>query len=293
MTTSTTVLRLDGGPLSVHRSGDPAAPPVVLLHGAMLDVAPLIWRHLIPALAGTRHVIAPDLPRHGGSRPWTGTLDQQRLEGVLDDMLDRLGVARAPFVGLSMGGGLATGYALTRPERVSALVAVNPGGLDDVRPWQFVTWLALRSRPALRWTMKWLASSAYLRRSMVDALTEGERTRDFAEVMAMTEAEARARAAHGEAALDDWQITAYGPRRMRLNHLPHLHRLAVPSLWVHGEHDTAVNEAVVRRAASLAPGGRYAVVPGAGHLAPLDRPDEVNALVMGLLDEVQPVRRRK
>ncbi|WP_049557102.1 alpha/beta fold hydrolase [Nonomuraea sp. SBT364] len=279
-----TLLHLDGGPLSVHRHGDPAAPPVVLLHGGMLDTAPLIWRHLMPALADRWQVIAPDLPGHGGSRPWSGTLDQPRLEGVLDDLLDRLGVGRAAFVGLSLGGGLATGYALTRPRRVSALVAINPGGLDDTRPWHFLTWLLLRYKPPLRWAMRWLASSAYLRRSMAGTLTDGERTRDFAEVMALTEAEARARAAHGEAVLDDWQITAYGPRRMRLNHSSRLHGLSVPSLWVHGDRDTAVTEAVVRRAASLAPGGRFASVPGAGHLAPLDRPDVVSNLVLEFLD---------
>ncbi|OLT23034.1 hypothetical protein BJF78_32535 [Pseudonocardia sp. CNS-139] len=278
-----TDLRLTGGPLRVYEAGPRDAPAVVLLHGAMLDTAPFTWRHLFPALAPDHRVVAPDLPRHGGSRPWTGTLDQPVMEAVLGEMLDRLDIERAALAGLSMGGGIALGYALAHPERVTRLVAINPGGLDTVRPLQLLTWLNLQADPLLRWSARVTALPGVLRGTTVRTLAGRAATRDLPDLLRLAEAEARARVAHGERALDDWQIAAYGPWRMRLDFTPRLPALAVPSLWVHGRHDTLVRGEAVRRAAALAPGGRYAEVADAGHLAPLDQPEATNSLVRDFL----------
>ncbi|MDA3645438.1 alpha/beta hydrolase [Saccharopolyspora indica] len=275
---------LPQGPLRVYQAGPAGAPCVVLLHGAMLDTAELTWRHLMPALARDRRVVAVDMPRHGGSRPWEGLLDQARMERVVEELLDHLGVSRAVLVGLSMGGGVGIGYALARPERVAGLVAINPGGLDDKRPLQLLTWLSLQCSPLLRWSMRWAASPSVLRRSMLRTFARGEGTRDLGVLMELIGAEARRRVEHGERALDDWQIAAYGPRRMRLNHIPELPRLRVPSLWVHGREDALVGRAVMRRAVAAAPGAVLAEIGGAGHLAPLDQPDEVAAAITSFLD---------
>lgn len=62
------------------------------------------------------------------SRP--GTVDQPWLKGVIDELLDQLEMDRTALVGLSMGGGVETGYALSRPERPGGLVAISPGGVE-------------------------------------------------------------------------------------------------------------------------------------------------------------------
>ncbi|MFC3999090.1 alpha/beta fold hydrolase [Nocardiopsis sediminis] len=277
-------LALPGGPLRVYEAGPAAGRPVVLLHGAMLDTAPFTWRHLMPVLARDHRVIAPDLPRHGGSRPWSGTLDQARLSAVLTGLLDRLEVERADLVGLSMGGGLAIGHALDHPERVRSVVASAPGGVEARRPAQFATWLVSRSDALLRWSAAWVAASpALLRRSMERSLAAGARTPDFAGLMALAGAEARLQGEHRQRVLDDWQIVAYGPRRMRFDLSPRLPELVPPSLWLHGEHDHLVPAEAVRRAAAAAPGGRFVPIAGAGHLAPLDRPGRFAELVTAFL----------
>ena len=56
-----------------------------------------------------------------------------------------------------MGGGIAIGYALSRPERVASLVPIDPGDLDAVRPLQLLTWLNLQSDPLLRWSVRMAA----------------------------------------------------------------------------------------------------------------------------------------
>ncbi|MBM7789677.1 alpha/beta fold hydrolase [Tenggerimyces flavus] len=279
-------LRLDGGPLGVYEAGPADAPTVVLLHGAMLDTAALTWRHLMPALAARWNVLAVDLPRHGLSRPWTGRVDQPRMETVLDELLEQVGVRQTSLVGLSMGAGVALGYALTRPDRVSALVAMNPGGLDARRPWQLLTWLVLRSGALLRASTRWTAGPRYLRRTMSRHLANGTRTRDFDVLMRLIEAEARQRVEHREPALDDWQVDAYGPTSMRLDFTPSLPVLRMPSLWLHGRDDPLVTEGVMRRAAALAQNGEFRSVDGAGHLIPLDAPDQIAEVVGTFLDTV-------
>ncbi|WP_017591597.1 alpha/beta fold hydrolase [Nocardiopsis potens] len=286
--TDPTDLRLSGGPLRVYRAGPPGAPPVLLLHGAMLDSAPLIWHSLLPHLARDRDVIAVDMPRHGGSRPWSGRLDQAALESVVDELLDLLGIERTALVGLSMGGSVAAGYAASRPERVTALAAIGAGGLEEVRPAQFPTWCLLQWEWPLRRATGLLARPSVLHRAMRAHLVRGAQTPGYPWMMARIEEEGRLRAAHRELVLDDFQIHAYGPRRMRTFLVPELHRLRAPSLWLHGVHDKAVDGRAVRRAASAAPGGRYADIERAGHLAPLDEPDRVDELIGGFLAEAVP-----
>ncbi|MBE9373737.1 alpha/beta hydrolase [Saccharopolyspora sp. HNM0983] len=277
-------LDLTGGRLRAYEAGPSDALPVLLLHGAMLDTAALLWRHLLPELARDHRVVAIDMPRHGGSRPWSGLLGQARMEGVLDELLDRLGIDRTAIVGLSMGGGVATGYALSRPDRVGALVAINPGGLDRTRPLQLLTWLFLRCDPLLYRATRWVSAPTVLRRFMLRHLAHGTATRDIDAVLALVEQEGRLRWQHRERALDDWQIASYGPLRMAVDHTPRLPRMQVPSLWIHGGRDTAIREHVVRRAAGLAPRGRFAGFRTAGHLAPLDEPDAINAAIRSFLD---------
>ena len=116
-----------GGPVGLYRAGD-AGPPVLLLHGAMLDTAHGVWHEIVPQLASDHRVYAIDMPRHGRSRPWTGMLGDDFYSHFMAELLDQLGLDRAALVGLSMGGGVAHRFALSSPGRVSALVAIELAG---------------------------------------------------------------------------------------------------------------------------------------------------------------------
>lgn len=287
---------ISDGPIRVYEHGPQTANdtltsklPVLLLHGAMLDTAPFIWRHLMPTLSTKRRVLAIDMPRHGGSRPWpsstTATLDQTKFESILTEVLDALSLPRVSLIGLSMGGGVATGYSLSHPSRISALVSINPGGLEKKRPWQFTTWLGTRNAAFLRFSSRWLASSPdTLRSMMAQNFVAGSQTRDFEALMALVGDEARERARHDEPALDDWQVAAYGPGRMNVHFLPGIEGLEMPSLWMHGEKDNLITEDIMRYAAELAE-GQFVNIPDAGHIATLDQPERVHESIEGFLDE--------
>ncbi|MFE5335508.1 alpha/beta fold hydrolase [Isoptericola sp. NPDC056573] len=278
-----TDLTVVGGPVRHYRAGD-TGPPVLLLHGGMLDTAAGVWRHVAGDLAADHRVHVVDLPRHGGSRPWAGLLDDAFYRTFLGELLDALGLERAALVGLSLGAGVSVGFALDHPERVDALVAIGPGGIGRRRRAQLLTWLALRTPGLLRLTSRWLARRpAVVRRSMVDNLAAGEATDGFEEIVALVQEEARAKAAHGEPALDDWMVRAYGPFAMALDHLPHLSALRVPSLWVRGDRDPLVGHEELAAAAAAAPGARLTTIRDAGHIVTYDQPAAASSLVREFL----------
>lgn len=126
--TATHQLRRAGGVLHYATIGErnPARPPVVLLHklgGWMAD-----WRHVAPALAQGRQVIAFDLPGHGESRwdgpaPYIFTLGE--LAAILVSALDEMGIDRIDLFGTSIGGCIAVILAALWPERVNSIAVIS------------------------------------------------------------------------------------------------------------------------------------------------------------------------
>jgi pimeloyl-ACP methyl ester carboxylesterase len=111
----------------VHRSGRRGAPPLVLLHGYFLSH--WTWRHLVPALAEGRDLIAFDWPGHGESdrpSPERFRYDATAFSETLLGVLDGLELERADLLGHSMGGGIALYTAARHPERVGRLAVVDP-----------------------------------------------------------------------------------------------------------------------------------------------------------------------
>src|SRR5688500_6772388 len=123
MTTERISVDCPEGRLSVITAGAPGNPPVLLLSGAGQDNAELSWKHLVPALAGDHHVIAPDWPKQGHSREWRGVADHAALLRVISAVLDHVGVGRTAVVGVSQGGAMTLAYAIEHPDRVERLVA--------------------------------------------------------------------------------------------------------------------------------------------------------------------------
>ena len=120
------------GPTHLFEVGDADAPPVVLLHGTGSNA--LAWLGEIGPLAGDFRVIAPDLPGEPGlSADRRLKLAAGEPQAWLVDLLDRLGLARAAFVGTSLGGWLALGHATSAPRRVTALALLSSSGLAPAR----------------------------------------------------------------------------------------------------------------------------------------------------------------
>lgn len=117
--------------MDVKPSGKANGRTVVLLHGKNFCGAS--WEGSIEALskAGYR-VVAPDqIGFCRSSKPDAYQYSFHQLAYNTAELLDHLGVKKHVVMGHSMGGMLATRYALLYPQRVAKLVMVNPIGLED------------------------------------------------------------------------------------------------------------------------------------------------------------------
>lgn len=114
-----------GVELDVAIAGDPAHPPVILLHG--FPESHRTWRGVIPDLARDHYVVAPDQRGFARSSKPQG-VEAYAAEHILADLIalaDHLGIDRFTLVGHDWGGAIAWMAALTRPDRVARLVIVN------------------------------------------------------------------------------------------------------------------------------------------------------------------------
>jgi pimeloyl-ACP methyl ester carboxylesterase len=123
-------LSLNGVATAVLEGGEGA--PVVLLHGPGAYGAQ--WLRIIPDLATTHHVIAPDLPGHGESGMFAGPPDPGLMSGWLDDLIECTCAAPPVLVGSTLGGAVAARFAADHGERIAGLVLVDALGLAEFRP---------------------------------------------------------------------------------------------------------------------------------------------------------------
>lgn len=115
---------------NLHDQGE--GSPLLLIHGSGPGVTAWAnWRGIIPQLAQTRRVIAPDMLGFGYSeRPADARYSQARWVEHAIGVLDALCIQQADIVGNSFGGGLALALAIRHPERVRRLVLMGSVGVS-------------------------------------------------------------------------------------------------------------------------------------------------------------------
>lgn len=114
-----------GVELDVAIAGDPANPPIFLLHG--FPESHRTWRHQIPELAKDHYVVAPDQRGFARSSKPEGVENYtpDKPVGDLLALADHLGVDRFTLVGHDWGGAIAWMAALQNPQRIERLIIVN------------------------------------------------------------------------------------------------------------------------------------------------------------------------
>ena len=253
------------------------APVLLLLHGT--GAATHSWRALAPLLAERFTVVAPDLPGHGFTtgRP-AGGLAMSAMGRAVADLLDGLGLAPRIVAGHSAGAAIAIRMALDGRVSPAAIVGLNaallpfPGLAARLFPAMaralFVNPLAPHIFARLARTRG--ETARFLLRSTgsrIDATGVADYERLFA---------TSAHVAGALTMMADWDLAGLA------RDLP---RLRTPLRLLHGDGDTAIPLATARSAAALVPDGRLTVLPGLGHLAHEERPDQVAAIIGELAEE--------
>ena len=115
--------------LHYHEAGN--GPPILLLHGSGPGVSG--WSNFagnFPVFAQNFRTLCPDMPGFGNSPavPWRDVYPRVAADAVRW-FLDELQIPAIDIVGNSMGGNVASEFALAHPDRVRRLVLMGPGGL--------------------------------------------------------------------------------------------------------------------------------------------------------------------
>lgn len=110
--------------LHVVLDGNPAAPPLLLIHGSGATGA--MWAPVVPLLATEYRVITIDLPGCGRSEPASTYAVPQQADRTAA-VLDEFGFRNLKVVGHSSGGYVATALVERRPDLVGELVLASTG----------------------------------------------------------------------------------------------------------------------------------------------------------------------
>ena len=196
------------------------------------------------------------------------------------------------MVGLSMGGGLAIEYASLHPEQVEAMVLFEPGGLGEHVDLQLFTWLYIHTPGMLRMLSRSYEkkSDAKLEKLLLTIFTKGTKPTDSARLTAILKDEIRGKFESGERDMDDWQLSAIAPFRLKWNLLEQVRSINCPTLWLRGAESKLVKQSEMERAVALArtrgAQAELKVIANAGHILPLEQPEQANTAVMTYLERV-------
>lgn len=256
------------GKVQVLRGGE--GPPVVYLHSAMGE-GPGV--PVLSDLAGSFEVLAPVFPGFGESEGVDEIDDVEDAAFHLLDVLDRLGLDRPALVGLSLGGWLAAEVATRWPERVARMVLVSPVG--HYVPGAEIAEMFGRRPDELARDMFADLSHPIAQVMLAMAEWTGDVGKEVHLPMELVVPMVKAMAV---TARIGWDPYLHNPKlRGRL------HRVSAPTLLVRGAGDRFLPRAHVELYAELLPDARIVDVEGAGHLVPLERPDETARVVREFL----------
>ncbi|MFI7097001.1 bifunctional 3-oxoadipate enol-lactonase/4-carboxymuconolactone decarboxylase PcaDC [Streptomyces lydicus] len=259
----------------VHHTidGPEGAPPLLL--GPSIGTSLSIWDPQLAVLAGKFRVIRWDLPGHGGtpadvrtttlanSPATTPTASLPGLARLVLDLADSLGIHRFAYAGISLGGAVGAWLAAHHPERIASLALIcSSARFGAPTGWRERAALVRDSgigpvaeTAAARWFTPAFADSSEAR-ALVDTL---RRTVDPAGYAACCDA-----------------LAAYDLRA-------DLGRIVAPTLVVAGRADPATPPAHARELTDGIPDATLVELPGASHLASVERPAAVLALLLGHL----------
>ncbi|MCB0981949.1 MAG: alpha/beta fold hydrolase [Ilumatobacteraceae bacterium] len=204
------------------------------------------------------------------------TVSDMAADGMA--VLDAIGVRQAHVMGLSMGGMIVQTMAIEHPERVITMTSVmSTTGEPDVgrsskRAYELLTAAPATDREAH--VQNWITG---LREWGSPAFLDKARARATAEA-----AWDRAAPIDGGTGRQFLAIGASGPRADGLRHI------TTPTLVIHGDRDTLIDQSGGRRTAELIPGARFELIEGMGHDYPPELWRRWVGLVVGHVREHQP-----
>lgn len=259
---------INGIRMAYFQRGAACDTALLLIHGFPLDHR--LWDAQLRGLSTEARVVAPDLRGHGKSGLTPGPLTMAGHADDLAALLDHLGIGKAIVAGLSMGGYVAFAFWRRHRARVQALALLDTRAEADSA-------VARAGRDAAAVKAQ-QAGAAAIADEMLPRLL-GPASLAHPKIAAVAQ---RMMAEQPVAGI----VGALAGLRDREDSRPTLATITVPTLVVVGEHDVITPPADAAAMAAGIPGARLVIIPGAGHLSPIENPRAVNAALRSLIRSV-------
>ena len=243
----------NGRAIGYEEAGD-GATPIVFLHGVGSDKS--VWRPQLDQFSSMRRTVAFDYPGYGDSDPGPEGTSRDDYASAILSAMDGLGIERAHICGLSLGGVVAIAMHHAAPRRCASLIladsfAVHPEGgaiydrsvaaSGDLRAMAEARVDVLLAQPA----------DPPVRREVIETMAKIGPAAYRIGAEAVWLADQRDRAA----------------------------RIDVPTLVLCGSEDKVTPPSLSDELTRLIPDARMQLIPRAGHIANLEKPEAFNRAV--------------
>jgi pyruvate dehydrogenase E2 component (dihydrolipoamide acetyltransferase) len=256
------VVEVDGRRLRYLKMGDAAGDPVIFLHGYGADLNN--WLFNQPAVAEKHTTYTLDLPGHGGSSKEVGEGTVQAIARSVLGFLEALAIDRAHLVAHSMGGAVALELALHHPEKVASATLICPAGLGPDISMEYINgFIEANRRKKMEPVLQMLVANP--------DLVTGEMIEDVLKFKRLDGV---------DAALKKLREALFPGGRQALVLKDEIAAARTPIQVIWGKRDRIVP---ARHAENLPGTVKVSVFEDAGHLAHMEKANEVNALIEKLI----------
>ncbi|MES2154909.1 MAG: alpha/beta fold hydrolase [bacterium] len=261
--------------LAFKEDGPGAGPAVVLVHGFPFDGR--MWLPTAKVLgAAGYHVIVPDLRGHGKSPVGEGAATMEAMADDVAGLLDKLAIRRCVLVGFSMGGYAALQVAHRHRERLSALGLVDTraeADSEEAKAGRRTTAAAIREKG-----MQHLVDTMLPKVTGPATKAKKPEVVEFLTRMVLENS-------------TDGAVAALAGMGKRPDMRGKLSGMGLPVFVAVGEDDVITPPDAGSRMAHAFAMSSYELIPGAGHVSPLEQPEKFHKVLLEWLGAVSPVRR--
>ena len=252
--------KLSGTEISYEVHGREGAPWLVLSHS--LACSARMWDPQIEAFKDRYRILAYDMRGHGSSAAPAGPYTLDMLAGDVIALMKHAGIAKASFIGLSIGGMIGQTLALSQPELFERMVLADTGHAQNAEAlgqWEE------RIRIAESQGMQALVEST-MGRWFTESFRNTPEAKKIAALIAAT------------------PVAGYvgcGRAIMKLSTTARLKDIALPVLAITGAQDASAPG--TRYIGENVPGARLVVIPQAAHIANVEQPAAFNLALRDFL----------
>jgi pimeloyl-ACP methyl ester carboxylesterase len=252
---------------------------ILMIHGLGSNAKG--WLQNIPELSKQYRVIAVDLPGYGKSDKGHYEYTLSFYAQVLTELLGKLHVDKAVWMGHSMGGQIAMVGALNHPDMVDKLVLISPAGFEEFTDGEG-DWMRKAVSPEF-------VKDTTIRGIAVNLKSNFHRAPVEADFMITDRIQVRgardfdnycyAVAENVEAMLDEPVLERLGEIKQPVLVIFGETDRLIPNRFLHGGYTADI----ARQGADLLPNARLVTLPECGHFAQFEKPEAVNATVKDFL----------